>query len=990
MSLRNRLLQFSIVFFCLASAATAQYRFDSWGTGDGLPQNSVLAVTQTGDGYIWFTTFDGLVRFDGVRFTAYDKSSTPAVVGNRFTSLLEDSGGALWAGSEYGGLIRFQNGAFQNFNLAGSAADATVRDIQQTANGELIVSTDAELFRRTRENAFEPYLNGGEFGKRKILWGKSGAIWTADAGGLHENYDGKTTDYPFYIQEINQDGLFYEDRAGGLWIGAAGVFYRLKNGAITEYRANGSRAEIARAAIKLPEYAFYEDASGGVWAGGADGLTIFNPNDGGGRRQHFTIADGLPSNFIRSIYGDREGSVWLGTLNRGIVRASRQFISTVSSANGLKSDNINPIFSDRAGQIWIGGSGIDKISGGKITHYNQAQLENLGDPQSIGEDRSGRIWIGFYAGIGYFAGDKFTDASETLGKNTYNVIRETRDGALWFGTEAGIVKLHRGEKTVYDQRSGLPGDEIKDIYEDEGGALWIAAYGGLAKFENGQFTVYTTRNGLTNNLVRTITGEPDGTIWIGTYGGGLSRFKNGGFTNYTTANGLFNNGVFRILEDDAGNFWMSSNRGIFRVAKQQLNDFADGKTDSVTSVAYGRADGMLSTECNGGRQPAGVKTGDGRLWFPTQQGVVVVDPNRMPYNALPPPVVIETVKIDNQAVDKISNAIVLPPGKTSLEIGYTGLSLIKSEQVRFKYKLDGLDADWTEAGTRRSAYYSYLPPGEYAFTVIAANSDGVWNDQGKSIAIRVVPPFYRTWWFYIGGIAAILAASFAVYRLRLRQIEQKHREQEIFSRRLIDSQEQERKRIAAELHDSLGQLLVVIKNRARLGLKVENNAEATENHLDGISGAASQAIEEVKEISFNLRPYLLDKLGLTKTLKSMLGKVFDGSGIVLTAEIDDVDDVFPKDSEILFYRIVQETANNIIKHSEAKQAEIRIERRDAFLILRMRDDGRGFDKAAQAQSLNRSFGLIGIAERARLLDGTHFFQTEIGKGTTLTVRIDLH
>ena len=992
--LNQKKYSYAVIFACvlffraLATAKTGvDYRFDGWATDDGLPQNSVLAVTQTRDGYLWFTTFDGLTRFDGVKFTVFDKTNTAAVVGNRFTSLLEDADGALWAGSEYGGLIRYQNDVFQKFQLSGDAADTTVRGIQQTTDGELIAATDSALFRRTGQNSFEPFSAGGETVERKILWSKSGAKWTIDASGLHENRDGRTTDYAVYVKSIPPENLLYEDSRGALWIGEAETFYRMKNGVMTRFEKSGDRVQVNRADINLPECVFYENTDGSIWAGGADGLTIFDPNDG--QRRHYTTADGLPSNFIRSIYGDREGSVWLGTLNRGIIRASRKFISTYSAANGLKGENINPVFADRAGQIWLGSSIVEKINGDVITHYDQTKLKNLGDPQSIGEDDKGRVWIGFYSGIGYFEGDKFTDLSDFLGRYTFNVIREDRDGALWFGTNAGLIKLQNGEKTIYSAQNGLPDGEIKDVYEDANGALWIAAYGGLSKFENGKFTTYTKRDGLPGNLVRTITGEADGTLWIGTYGSGLARLKDGVFTNYTTANGLFNNGVFRILDDGAGNFWMSSNRGIYRVAKQQLNDFADGKIASFTSVAYGKEDGMLSTECNGGRQPAGAKTADGKLWFPTQQGVVVVDPQAILFNKQPPPVVIESVKIDNREIDKPSEDISLQPGQTSLEIGYTGLSLIKSEQVRFRYRLENLDDNWTEAGTRRSAYYSYLPPGEYVFQVIAANSDGVWNETGKSIVVRVVPPFYRTWWFYIGSILAMFAAVFAVYRLRLRQIETKHREQEMFSRRLIDSQEQERKRIAAELHDSLGQLLVVIKNRARLGLKVENNAEATENHLDGISGAASQAIEEVKEISFNLRPYLLDKLGLTKTLKSMLGKVFEASGINLTTDIDDVDDVFPKDSEILFYRIVQETVNNIIKHSEAKNAEISIKRAGNLLILTISDDGKGFDKAAQAQSLNRSFGLIGIAERARLLDGTHFFASETGKGTRLTVRIDL-
>ncbi|MDQ3798440.1 MAG: histidine kinase, partial [Acidobacteriota bacterium] len=458
---------------------------------------------------------------------------------------------------------------------------------------------------------------------------------------------------------------------------------------------------------------------------------------------------------------------------------------------------------------------------------------------------------------------------------------------------------------------------------------------------------------------------------------------------YTTADGLFNNGAFRILEDSRGNFWISSNRGIYRVSRAELNDFADGKISAVTSIAYGTQDGMLNAECNGGRQPAGVKTRDGRLWFPTQQGVVAVNPDSIPFNSSAPPVVIESIEIDNKAVSLNQPAIEIQPGQSNLEISYTGLSLIKSDQVRFKYKLAGLDDEWIDAGTRRTAYYSYLPPGEYVFTVIAANSDGVWNTQGKSIAVSVVPPFYRTWWFISVSALGVFALALAGYSVRVSQLKREKRRQEAFSRRLMELQENERKRIAGELHDSLSQNLVIIKNRALISLQQRERAEQAFEQLEEIADAAAESLSEVREIAHNLRPFQIDRLGLTKAIEALIRKA-NTPELSVTAELDEIDGVFAPEMEINLYRVIQESLNNIIKHAAASEANVKITKSDKMIEITIQDNGRGFDAALtqSGESENGSgFGLVGITERARILGSIPVIESAAGKGTKIYLRV---
>jgi signal transduction histidine kinase/streptogramin lyase len=559
-----------------------------------------------------------------------------------------------------------------------------------------------------------------------------------------------------------------------------------------------------------------------------------------------------------------------------------------------------------------------------------------------------------------------------------NAITQTADGTLWMATEDGLTRIRDNQFTAFTVADGLPHSDLRNLYEARDGTLWIASMGGLGSYKDGKITKYAE---IPPVQFRSIYEDSDGTLWFGSYDAGIFRYKNGEFKEITIKAGLFDQGAFQILEDDFGRFWISCNRGIYRVNRQQLNDFADGKIQMVTSVAYGVKDGMADAECNGGRSPAGFKSKtDGTLWFPTQKGIVVVNPKLLPVSSAPPNVVIENCLIDGKEAD-CGNIKILPENE-SLEIKYTALSFNKPEQLKFKYKLEGLDENWVDEGTRRRAYFTHLPPGDYSFVVSAANADGVWNEAVASLKIAVKPPFYQTFWF--GGFCVLLVGGilFFGYRQRIQNLEAKRAAQEEFSRQLIESQERERQRIAAELHDGLGQDLLIIKNWAVLGL---NNGKDSSRQLGEISETASAAIAEVREIAYNLRPFHLDELGLTKAVESMLERISKASAIKFTWKMDSVDGFFPTEAEINFYRIAQECVNNIVKHSGATRAKLKIERDDAGLRLSISDNGKGFDTAMMAaKRANQSgFGLAGIHERARILGGNLSINSGSGEGTTV-------
>jgi signal transduction histidine kinase len=728
-----------------------------------------------------------------------------------------------------------------------------------------------------------------------------------------------------------------------------------------------------------------------MWFGSTNGLIRFKD----GSFTTYTTKDGLSSNWLGSIKDDREGTLWIGTEDNGVMRMTRRVITTISEKDGLKGKVFYPILEDRLGGIWVGSRGVNRFKDGKFTYYPL----NLALPyvqnrradatvSSLCEDREGRLWISHDYGLYRFQDEEFTENRQMTTRGwAYAIFQDSR-GAFWFGFSGLLSRYHNGAVKDFSGKDGLRGF-VQPIYEDRQGRIWIGSYGGLAQYVDDRLVLLTEKDGLSSNRVRAIHEDSDGVLWLGTYDGGLNRYKDGKFTSYTTKDGMFSNGVFAILEDRRANLWMSSNQGIYRVSKQQLNDFADGKIPKIVSVSYGRADGMLNTECNGGRHPSAIKTRDGRLWFPTFDGIAVVDPEAVTLNDVPPPVVIEHVLLDREELD-VRLPIEVRPGSDNLEIHYAGLSFLKPEHIQFKYKLEGLDEDWVDAGNRRVAYFPHLPGGEYVFRVIAANSDGVWNQEGVAINVTVIPPFWQRPWFLALTLLLIGAAVALIVRARIQKLERAHAAQEAFSRQLIASQEQERKRIATGLHDSLGQQLLVIKNWAMIELNATREDGSRQEGLNEISTTASQAIEEVREIIYDLRPYQLDKIGLTNTIRFMVEKVAAASKVEFDVAVGDIDGLFSHDSEITLYRVVQECVNNIVKHAHATSARVVIERDGPSISITIEDNGRGFEpEAARAsESRNGGLGLTGISERVRILRGKQTIQSSPGAGTRIAITIE--
>jgi signal transduction histidine kinase/ligand-binding sensor domain-containing protein len=999
-----RLIPIGLLWFSCFSGyqVAAHYRVDHWTTDNGLPQNTIRGLVQTRDGYLWFTTFDGLVRFDGVHFTVFDRNNTPGIVNNRFTRINEDKNGTLYAAMEAGGITIYRNGIFTSYTQVNGFPGTTAFELIPDPQGEMLIKTGMNASYYFRDGKFilapPEYQSNHE---KNIYCSPSGKFWTFDWKGIYRHTDGYVLHYPFPFKSLNMEMhvILYEDQTGKLWINnQTGKLYQLQNGTVTSF---GEKDGLPQGTFTR---SYCQDYDGGIWSIAGDVRSQHNKliRFKDGRFTVFGKESGMPETDIGQIITDQEGTIWAGT-STGLYRIRKQLITTYSTQQGLTGKEVYPLLQTRNNDILAGTTlSLSRFRNGRFSPV--LSLPQLAFAQALWEEPGGRLWVGHIGGLSWYENGKLTEPYPTRFA-TVLAIRPDRAGNVWVASETyGLFKF-KGDKIIanYTTADGLPGNDVKDIHESPDGTLWFATYGGLVALKDGRFTAWTTKDGLASDHVRSIYEDADGVLWIGTYDGGLSRFRDGKFFNYTIDNGLFNNGVFCILEDRRHNFWMSSNRGIYRVNRLELNDFADGKLAQINCLAYGKSDGMLNTECNGGRQPAGIIDADGTMWFSTQDGVAVIAPDAVTTNPFAPPVEIESVTIDRKpttmetlqsAIHNPQSAIILNPSQISLDITYTALSLVKSDLIRFRYKMEGLDKDWVEAGMRRTAYYAYIPPGEYTFRVIAANSDGVWNTQGKAIKIIIIPPFYRRWWFIVLVIVVTLGLMFLIYGYRISQLERERTAQQAFSQQLIASQEDERKRIAGELHDSLGQTLLIIKNRAYMGAKTVDSIEVAPDvareQFDEISDSASEAINQVREISYYLRPSQLERLGLTIAIEEMLQQVAESSSIRFDFEISQLDGAFSPESEINFYRIVQECANNIIKHSGATQAEVCISRDDQVVELIVHDNGKGFDpNALQTNGASKSgFGLTGIAERVRILGGKYAIESVPESGTTVEVRID--
>jgi ligand-binding sensor domain-containing protein/signal transduction histidine kinase len=972
-----------------------QYVHDVWTVEDGLPQNSILCITQTRDGYLWVGTWGGLARFDGVRFTIFNVWNTPALRSNSINALAEDSEGYLWIGADGGGKItRFRNGEFTAFTATDGVSSYSISSICGDRQGNIWIGTNGGGIQRFRDGVFTTFTSQNGLDSNwiyAIYEDSKGRIWITTDGGLNCYQAGTFTVHPREEKLLLHDTSPIAEAEGSLWIGGQNDLTQLRAGRLRPYPFT---AEFSAKGIK----SLLQDREGNLWLGTNDsGLLRFRA----GKFGRFTTREGLSHNTVTAIYEDREGSLWLGTWG-GLNRLKDGKFIAFTTKEGLSSDWTHCLYEDHEGSLWVGtaGGGLNRLKDDKFSYYTTKNGLAGNIVAGLGRSPAGDLWIPTEdGGVSRFSRGRLTDFTSQLRLTSGGVfarsgmkrnlshglilaIHEDRQGRVWIGTtDWELICLSGGKVIRYTKEDGLVNDHVSSIYEDRQGTIWIGTPGGANKFRDGKLTAVATKAA---SHITSIYEDEEGTVWLTSRGDGLFRCRGEDVVQYTTREGLFDNMLTTVLDDGQRNLWLGSFLGIFRVRKQELEEVARGIRPAVSPVVYGRADGMQSVECNS-HHPSGWKSRDGRLWFPTVKGLVVVDPNEMRLNSLAPPVLIEQLLFDKQTVD-LSRKAELPPGRRDLEFHFTALSFLDPKKVRFKYRLEGYDKGWVEAGTRRVAYYTNLAPGPYRFRVIACNNDGVWNETGAAFAFYLQPRPYETGWFYglcvAAGAAALTLVVLGLYHSRIKR-EQIRRA--AYARQAIDLQEQDRRRIARDLHDSLGQLLSLITRYARDGAKESKSRQYPPDNFENITAYAEEAAKETHRITYNLQPPEIEQRGFIFALETLLDRYRALQLMNITCDIDQIDSAFDGDSKVHLYRLVQEGFNNIMRHSRATEAGLLIRREAQAVRIEIHDNGCGF--AANGSRLG--LGLPGITQRARLLGGRADIRSAPGQGTRITIIIPL-
>ncbi len=791
--------------------ALSQYQLDHWTTDDGLPQNTVRGITRTHNGYLWLGTQEGLVRYDGQRFVVIDKAHSE-LPHNHVTALYEDDAGHLWVGTLGGGLVRIdaEDGHMDAYDTTHGLRSNSISAFVQDATGRLWIGThDAGLHRLegARILAVTDTLLGRQI--TALHRDPRGQLWVGTrTRGLFRLAGDRFV--PVTSVPATDIAALASGADGRLWIGTRGEgLMALRGDTLTTFTT----------ADGLPQnsvLALIEDGFGTLWIGTEQGgLARFRD----GRFDAFDAADGLAHNVIRTLYADHEGSLWIGTDGGGLNRMWDGKFTTYTTREGLPSDMVFTVFEDRDGALWIGteGGGVSRLHQGRITTLTTRDGLRNDVVVSLAQTPDGTVWIGTAAGLSAYRDGRFLDppALEPLsGSFIYGLFTDRR-GALWIIAESGLARLDQGHLQRWTTEDGLSSNLVTTLAEDPDGRLWVGTFdGGITVLQDGTAIAhFSTANGLPDDYIVELYADAEGAVWVGTHGNGLSRIDDGRIRTYTSEDGLLNDLIFQILEDDRGHLWMTSNRGLSSIAKADLIAYERGRGPLLQPHVYDRSDGLRSSEFNGGLQPAGWKDRQGRLWFGTTKGVAMIDPRHVRRNTWPPPVVLEAMRVDQQTVP-VHSPVTLPPGRNKIEFRFAGLSLIAPERVRYRYRLEGYDATWTEDATTRTATYTNLPPGSYTFRVAARNADGVWSTDAASVTFYLEPFFYQTPWFLALAVASLVGLMLLAYRLRVRHLTARQRELEEQVEARTHDLRREKERTEAALREAERQREIAEEARA--------------------------------------------------------------------------------------------------------------------------------------------------------------------------------
>lgn len=746
------------------AAEPAAYDLDVWRSANEVTLSRVRQIFQTPDGYIWFSTVAGAVRFDGVNFTTFDLKSG-ALGDNEIWAMREATDGTIWIGTVGGGITRYRDGVFKRFTHADGLADDVIRQIDIDASGALWIGTLRGVSRFANGVFTNFTVKDGLASDTVPAISASSAegVFTVSGGRVQKlegaRFVSADADWP---NRRSRALSLRSGRDGALWV-------TYENGQVNRFAHGVATAIPVEDSTDARDSFVYSDSHGTVWMGARDGLRRLTE---GTFRRYQPPGVSTPLRGILGMGEDREGGLWFGFESSGLGRLEAAHFRTISVEEGLAERATRAVFQDHRGDIWIGtASGPARYRDGKVTNFPTVNGVPIPVVTGFGEDAAGTLW--FAAGGMILQVHDDTVAPMPGWKPSADIkgFYRDRENRMWVTTDGdGLYVFDQGRWTRFRTRDGLPSNSVRGIIETKDGSIWITTFGGgISRYVDGKFTNYSTQQGLGSNRVVALRELPDGSLWFGTRGG-ITRWQNGRFRNFDVDDGLPVNFVSAIIDDGAGQLWFTSDRGIFRVAIDDFEAVATGRRPRVTAVTYGAADGLRTTAFMAGHEPSSWRTPEGLLLFPSLDGLVIVDPKTRMSNHVVPPVHIERVTINRSPIS-LDGTADIAPGRGDVQIDYTALCFTAPDRVRFRYQLEGFDSEWVDANTRRFAYYGSLPPGKYTFRVIACNNDGVWNNTGATISFRLRPHFYDTLWFYALCGVFVIGSVCGFYVLRLRQAE---------------------------------------------------------------------------------------------------------------------------------------------------------------------------------------------------------------------------
>jgi len=954
--------------------ALSQYIRDRWARSSGFTGGQVYAITQTRDGYLWVAAEKGVVRFDGLRFVLFQPLQPTSSTDTAAVNVVADPEGGLWTWLRRAALMRLRNGTFDNALTIPGPPDPRVGAIAAGNDGAIFVA-DARLGLLvsraghvdtilTREAMPRPFVTA-------IAQTPDGDIWlgTRDAG-LVRVRPGQTA--PVATIPLNQKiNCLVPDARNGLWIGTDDGVFRWDGGGVTRpvTTPDGGRARAL---------AMTADRDGNVWVGTAEGLVRIDKHGA------LSLEPRGSSSAVTALFEDREGNVWVGDTG-GIERWRDGAFASYASVDPVMAGSIGPVFSDAVDRVWFApaSGGLYWLRDGRVGAVAALRGDVIysiagdGDAVLIGRQRGGMTRVRERADT--FVTETFTER-DGLAQNQVFAVHRARDGAVWAGTlSRGASRLKDGAFTTYTTADGLASNTVAAVLEAADGAVWFATPNGASVKSAGGWRRYSTGDGLPSSDVNTLFEDSARNLWMGT-AAGLAVMHDGRVHSLPGAPASLRASILGLAEDREGGLWVAAADRVLRVDRERL---LRGTLGAGDAREFSAADGLLFTETLKRHR---VLTTDsrGRLWLSTSSGLTTADPRRVAAGLAPALVQIEDVSADGSPIER-TPTITIPPRRDRITFVFAGLSLAAPDRVRFRYRLDGFDRDWSDPVSERQAVFTNLAPGPYRFRVIASNSEGVWNSAEAALPFTIAPAWWQMASVWAAVASIVVALVWTTHRVRLSIVETHEREIRALNEQLMKAQEQERTRIAGELHDGVMQeMLAVTMMLGTAKRRIPDDAEGKAT-IDKAQQKLIQLGADLRQLSHELHPPMLQEAGLPGAVREYCEQFSAGCRIPVSCATDEDAQDLSRGAALALFRILQEALGNAAKHAHAQQITVRLTLSGGVVSLMVSDDGVGFDRTQLGAS--RGLGLITIRERAGQLNGTFAIESAPGRGTAISVVI---